>query len=200
MTQLMAFVSSLGNYAFVWMIVAIVMLFFAERRHVGISIIGAVIICGIIVGFVIQPLVGRVRPCDAGIGVTAVIGVSRTGLSFPSFHAATSFAAAMVLAMTVGKRAGIPAFACAALIAFSRIYLGVEYPTDILGGAVIGALIGLAAVWLYNQFLHDVVLERLGSSNRTSGRKSINERTAQRTRNNKSRTRRKAARRPSVRR
>lgn len=162
LTQLAALVSALGNYAFIWMLLAIIMLFFAGRRHIGFTIIAAVIITGIIVGFIVQPIVGRVRPFDAGIGVSAVMGVSRSGFSFPSFHAAVSFAAAMVITMTLGRRPGVPAFAVALLIAASRLYLGVEYPTDVLAGAVIGAVIGLVTVWVYNQFLHDIVRDRIG--------------------------------------
>ncbi len=175
LTQIAALVSALGNYAFVWIVLAIVMLFFAERRHVGVSLVIAIVLTGIVVGFIIQPLVGRIRPYDAGIGVSAVMGVSRTGFSFPSFHAATSFAAAAVLASSLGRRAGIPAFIGAALIALSRMYLGVEYPTDILGGIAIGVLVGLGSTWLYNQFLHDFVRDHVGMSSGRNKRKSVGE-------------------------
>ena len=175
LTQIAALVSALGNYAFIWVAIALVMLFFAERRHVGASLIIAIILTGIVVGFIIQPLVGRVRPYDAGIGVSAVMGVSRTGFSFPSFHAATSFAAAAVLASSMGRRAGIPACVGAALIALSRMYLGVEYPTDVLGGIVIGVLFGLGLTWLYNQFLHDFVNDHVGMPSGRNKRKSVGE-------------------------
>ncbi len=166
LTQLAALVSALGNYGFIWIVLAIVMLFMEGKRHIGFTVIAAVIITGIIVGFIIQPLVGRVRPFDAGIGVSAVMGVSRSGFSLPSFHAAVSFAAAMVMAMTIGRGWSIPAFAGAILISMSRMYLGVEYPTDILAGAAVGVVVGLVAVWIYNQLLHDFVREHIAVPSR----------------------------------
>ncbi len=175
LTQIAALVSALGNFAFIWIVLAIVMMFFAGRRNVGVSIIIAVILTGIVVGFIVQPLIGRIRPYDAGIGVSAVMGVSRTGFSFPSFHAATSFAAATVLASFMGRRAGIPACIGAGLIALSRLYLGVEYPTDVLGGIVIGVLLGLASTWLFNQFLHDFIRDHVGMPSGRNKRKSVAE-------------------------
>lgn len=64
-----------------------------------------------------------------------------TDLSFPSGHAATSFAGATLLARSV-PRLAVPFYALAAAIALSRVYVGVHYPLDILGGAVLG--IGVA--------------------------------------------------------
>jgi undecaprenyl-diphosphatase len=174
LTQVVALVSALGNYAFIWIVLAIIMLFFPGRRHIGVTIIVTVIITGIIIGFIIKPMVGRVGPYDAGIGVSAVMGVSRVGSSFPSFHAATSFACAMIIAMTYGRRFGTWAFIGAVIIAFTRPFLGVEYPTDILAGAAIGVGFGLLAAWIYNQFFHDIVLNYVGNTNRVKGgRKSI---------------------------
>ena len=174
LTQIAALVSALGNYAFIWILLAVIMLFFVGRRHVGFTIIAAVLVTGLLVGFVVQPIVGRIRPFDAGIGISAVMGVSRSGFSFPSFHAATSFAAAMVIAMSLGRGPGVPAFIGAFLIGLSRLYLGVEYPSDVLAGAVIGVLIGLVTVWVYNQFLHDIVRDRVGSSGGRKKRRSVN--------------------------
>ena len=62
-----------------------------------------------------------------------------------------SFAAATALWHT-DRRLGIPAFILAALIAFSRLYLYVHYPTDVLGGIVIGLLLGNLAIYLFTRF------------------------------------------------
>ena len=174
LTQLAALVSALGNYGFIWIVLGIVLIVFLGRNDVGVTLLFTVVFAGIIVGFILQPIY------DAGIGVSAVMGVSRTGYSFPSFHAATSFAAATVIAMLAGRRWGSWAFVGAALIALSRIYLGVEWPLDILIGAFIGVLAGVVSAWVYNQFLHDLIRD-YPSVNRAKGRrKSVSESSAAR--------------------
>lgn len=67
-------------------------------------------------------------------------------LSLPSGHAATSFAAAVVLSRFLPRWAVVPAFALAALVASSRVYVGVHYPTDVLLGALLGAAVGFAVL------------------------------------------------------
>jgi undecaprenyl-diphosphatase len=94
----------------------------------------------------------------SSIGIKALVGRDRPPLrypepktlvptphdaSFPSGHAATSFAAATMLAFAFPRLA--PAFlVLAAAVGFSRIYVGVHYPLDVLGGAALGALIAIA--------------------------------------------------------
>lgn len=180
LTQLAALVSAFGNYAFIWVVIGILLIVFAHRNDVGITVIFTVILAGIIVGFILQPMFAHVRPYDAGIGVSAVMGVSRTGYSFPSFHAATSFAAATVIAMIAGRRWGSWAFVGAVLISLSRVYLGVEWPIDIVVGAVVGVLVGVVSAWVYNQFLHDLIRDYPGVNRARSGRRSASSASAPR--------------------
>jgi undecaprenyl-diphosphatase len=67
--------------------------------------------------------------------------------SFPSGHAATSVAGAVILTYLIG-RGGVWLGLLAAAVAFSRVYVGVHYPGDVLAGAVLGAAVGLAAIYL----------------------------------------------------
>ena len=68
--------------------------------------------------------------------------------SFPSGHTTASFAVALVMLRMLPKKFGIPAVVLAALVAFSRLYLGVHYPTDVLTGFVIALVGSTLSVWI----------------------------------------------------
>ena len=99
--------------------------------------LGLCLLCG---NLLLKPLIGRIRPFNVQDAITLLIAAP-LDYSFPSGHTMSSFAAAMVLLLT-DRRMGIPAMLLAGLIAFSRMYLYVHYPTDILGGALLGILCG----------------------------------------------------------
>ena len=86
----------------------------------------------------------RSRPPEA-TGIDALVGVPATP-SFPSGHAMTAFAAAGAVAV-LAPRLRWPVLALAAIIAFSRVYLGVHFWLDVLAGAALGLLVGLAVAW-----------------------------------------------------
>ena len=94
----------------------------------------------------LKPLAGRTRPYD--LGVPLEILVRKPGdFSFPSGHTAAAMAAAVAL-IPAGKRVFYPMLALACVMGFSRLYFMVHYPTDVLAGAVCGALCGWAALSL----------------------------------------------------
>jgi len=84
----------------------------------------------------------RARPCQALEGVRLLVGCSDT-FSFPSNHATNAFALAAFFATYYRQRA-VLLFTIAALVGYSRIYVGVHYPTDVLAGACLGVAFGLA--------------------------------------------------------
>lgn len=94
----------------------------------------------------IKALVDRARPPLGDPGVTALVPLPHDA-SFPSGHAASAFAAAGVVAL-LHRRLRLPVLALAALVAVSRVYLGVHYPLDVLAGAAVGLTIAWAAVAL----------------------------------------------------
>ena len=93
----------------------------------------------------IKYLVGRPRPCDTLTNVRTLAGYQCSAEfdpAFPSGHASRAFVVAGFLAIRFRWRVGLPAVAFAALAGLSRVYLGLHWPSDVLGGAVVG--IGLA--------------------------------------------------------
>lgn len=126
-----------------WMVFAVAPLL-ASRAHRAwaLRLLGALAVTATIV-FVTKATTGRVRPCHALAWAPAVACTAPTDPSFPSGHAAGSFAfAAFVLAGD--RRRGLAALAIAALVAMSRVILGVHWPSDVVAGALLGALIGAA--------------------------------------------------------
>ena len=137
----MVFVSSLGNFGAVWIILAVVLLLLPKYRRVGALLACALLIDLVVCNVLLKPLVARPRPYDLNQMMEYLIDRPH-GWSFPSGHTAASFAAAT--ALLLGRsRLWIPCGILAVLIAFSRLYLYVHYPSDVLGGAVVG----LAAAW-----------------------------------------------------
>ena len=71
--------------------------------------------------------------------------------SFPSGHTSSSFAAGVVLYLMLPKKYGIPAMILAFLLGISRLYVGVHYPTDVIGGMVMGAILAVATVKIFDR-------------------------------------------------
>jgi undecaprenyl-diphosphatase len=92
-------------------------------------------------GNILKKLVSRPRPCLT-IADARIVAACSQSPSFPSNHAANAFAFATFVAVSTRQRSAI-AFALAALVAYSRIHLGVHYPLDVVAGAVLGCLLGI---------------------------------------------------------
>jgi undecaprenyl-diphosphatase len=94
----------------------------------------------------LRQLIGRPRPFLAHADPSPLVNKPSTG-SFPSGHTATAFACATVIAWAWPK-AAVPVFVLAALVGWSRVYVGVHYPLDVLGGALLGTLVGALVAFL----------------------------------------------------
>lgn len=136
-------VSLICNHGEVWIVLAAALLARKGTRRTGAVLAVALILDLLCCNLILKPLVGRVRPCDVNTAVTLL--VSRPlDASFPSGHTASSFAAVAAL-WTRRSRLRLPALVLAILIAFSRLYLYVHWPSDVLAGLVLGIALGLAA-------------------------------------------------------
>lgn len=142
MDLLMPTITTLGSGGLIWIAVAGVLMLLPKYRKVGFSLLAGLALEVICCNLVLKPLVARVRPCDVNTAVSLLIP-RPDDFSFPSGHTGASFAAVAALC-TSRNRLWMPSLLLAALIAFSRLYLYVHYPTDILAGVVIGTMTGWA--------------------------------------------------------
>ena len=108
---------------------------------VGGSLLGSLVFNNMIV----KNIVARPRPYRM-IEALSILIPEPGEYSFPSGHTSSSFAAGVVLYLMLPKKYGIPAMVLAFLIGISRLYVGVHYPTDVLGGMVMGTLIAVGVV------------------------------------------------------
>lgn len=140
--KILAFITSLGNAGIIWIVLAVVLLILPKTRKTGIIVVAALLMDLILCNLILKNLVARVRPYDVNTAI-AILIKKPLDFSFPSGHTAASFAAMTALFLAKMKKAWIAALVLAVLIAFSRLYFYVHYPTDVLGGAVVGILSGI---------------------------------------------------------
>jgi Membrane-associated phospholipid phosphatase len=141
--KLMPVVTNLGGIWSIWILITIILLITRKYRKVGVTLLFGLAMEVLVCNVMLKPLIARIRPCDVNTAVQLL--VSRpTDFSFPSGHSASSFAAASVL-LFEKHPLRIPAFVFAIAIAFSRLYLYVHFPSDVLAGALLGIMLGYLA-------------------------------------------------------
>ena len=159
MDKFMPFITKFGDHGTFWMIVAALLFLFPKTRKTGLGMAIAMMIGLLVCNVTLKPLVGRIRPYDlqAELGITIqLLGERMHDFSFPSGHTIASFEAAVVM-LKNSKKLGIPAMILAVLISFSRLYLYVHYPTDVIASIILGtlfALIGDALAGLITSKVH----------------------------------------------
>lgn len=149
----MKYTTYLGSGGAVWIVISVVMLFFKRTRKTGITIALALILGLFLSTLGLKNLIMRERPFNtegALLDVNSLlIGAPSGRFSFPSGHSVSSFSAAAVL-MMYNKKIGIPSLILAALIAFSRLYLYVHFPSDVFAGAILGILLAIISNIIIN--------------------------------------------------
>ena len=149
--KLMPLITLLGDAGIFWIAIAVVLLFFPKTRKMGLSM-GAALLRGVVIcNIIMKPAFARIRPYDYQLehfGKTIQLLVSTPhDFSFPSGHTIASFEAATAICIH-NKKWGIPALVLACLIAFSRLYLYVHYPTDVLASVVLGIGFAFLGSWM----------------------------------------------------
>ena len=140
MDSVMTFITGLGDSGKIWIACTILLLLIPKTRKAGLAMGIALALEIVCCNVILKPFVARIRPCDVNTAVQLLIE-RPLDYSFPSGHTASSFAAASALYFG-RKKLWIPAAVLAGLIGFSRLYLYVHYPTDVLAGALIGIMMG----------------------------------------------------------
>ena len=146
--KLFVYISIAGDRALLWMITAVVLLFFKKTRPAGFLTLAVLLFELIVSEVFVKTAVQRQRPfVEYGFKILVQPPPS---FSFPSGHALSSFSSAVVFFHFIGRKAR-PFIAVAVLISFSRIYLLVHYPSDVLAGALLGILTAFFAVRIYER-------------------------------------------------
>ena len=159
-------VTTLGNAGWFWLVLAVLMLTVLPKKYkkAGLTMAIALILSLIFCNGIMKHLWARPRAFWV-VGQNFVVGNEFENLygifnsihdySFPSGHSSASFAAAVSIFMW-RKKEGSAALVLAALIAFSRLYFTVHYPTDVLVGTITGALYGVAAYFIVKALINKV--------------------------------------------
>lgn len=142
---LMTFVTTIGNGGIIWIVISLVLLIQNDKKkkRMAFTIILSLIISSVIGLLILKPIIARPRPFLTA-NFNDLLIKAPIGYSFPSGHTSSSFAAGTAI-YKHNKKFGHLAFVLATLIAISRMYHFVHYPTDIIGGVLLGLASGLVS-------------------------------------------------------
>jgi undecaprenyl-diphosphatase len=155
---IMPYITILGDAGIFWIACAVILMLIPKHRKAGFSM-GIALIFGVVVcNMILKPLAGRIRPYNYNLEVLKLqwqdflvhgklLVETPHDFSFPSGHTIASFEASVALYKN-NKRLGIPALILASLISFSRMYLYVHYPTDVIASVILGTVFALIANWI----------------------------------------------------
>lgn len=143
---IMVALSYIGEIGTVWIIIAVIFIFTKKYRLCGITMLVAMIIGALAGNLLLKNIFARPRPSWIDHNVILLIN-NPVDYSFPSGHSLNSFTSAVTI-FIYHKKLGIYALILALFISFSRLYLFVHYPSDVITGVAIGAIISIFSVWI----------------------------------------------------
>ncbi|SEG04806.1 undecaprenyl-diphosphatase [Eubacterium ruminantium] len=142
MDKIMWFFSVIGNGGILPIALTIILLIFVKTRKIGVEAVISLLLTFIIANLIIKNAVDRARPYETYTYLESLIG-KMVDSSFPSGHASNTFAVAVAILLN-NRKIGIPVTIVAVIMAFSRMYNVVHYPTDVIAGILIGTVIAVA--------------------------------------------------------
>jgi len=153
----MPIITLLGDAGIFWIAVAVLFMITKKYRKTGIGMMLALMMGLLVCNIWLKPTIARIRPYDFQMEYflkeIPLLAGAMHDFSFPSGHTIASFEAAVVIALN-NKKLGIPAMILAVLIAFSRLYLYVHYPTDVLFSIILGTAFAFLGNWLAQKIMN----------------------------------------------
>jgi len=142
-------ITHLGDFYVLWLFISLLLLIFGKKRekNVGLVCLFTVILNAFVTNILLQPFFNRSHPYDV-LGNVLLLVSKTPFLSFPCGQSSGSYAFATVVSFQYKKFCWIPLYSLAGLIAFSRIYIGVHYPLDVIAGAITGTSVALMVIFL----------------------------------------------------
>lgn len=150
LSVIMKFITSLGNAGIIWIILTIIMIITPKYRKAGFASAISLLFSVLIINLFMKNWIARVRPYEVIAGLELLVDKA-TDWSFPSGHASSSFASACSILFTGYKKEGTAALIFAFLMGFSRLYVGIHYPSDVLCGALLGLAFAILAGLIINK-------------------------------------------------
>lgn len=149
MDKMMTTITALGNMGIFWILLILIFLTSKEYKKLGKLMLICLLLNTIIVNLILKPAVGRIRPFEIVDGIKLLV-LKPQDPSFPSGHSAISFCMlTVILLFSKSKSLKIITSILAVLIAFSRLYLYVHFPSDVFCGIIIGILSSLITLKFY---------------------------------------------------
>lgn len=143
-------ITFLGDSGWFWIVSGVVLICFKKTRPVGVAALLSLLVGFLITNVFLKNAIARPRPFDVSSEIVPLI--KKPGdYSFPSGHTCASFSAALVYYRMLPRKYGVLAVILASLVALSRLYLGVHYPSDILGGF----LVAVVGSWVVYRIVYD---------------------------------------------
>lgn len=158
--------SRLGDDGLIWIVAAVLLLIFPKTRRGGLDTALSLAIASAVNNLGFKNLIARARPYNVIEGLEILVE-PLASYSFPSGHSCSSFAAAFAIALAFRGKGGGAALILAALIALSRVYVGVHYPTDVLCGAALGMLAASCVCRLSRRFIKSDLITKRERSRRS---------------------------------
>lgn len=168
----MTYITKLGDSGILWIVLSILLLFFKKTRKSGAASALALIAGTVIFTVIVKNIIARTRPYD---GENALLQAAQLIIpppgdySFPSGHSMASFAAAVSILLN-NRKIGIGALIAAFLIAFSRLYLYVHFPSDVICGIIFGTASAFFSNFIVNKIIKLHEKKKASQKNEVSGK------------------------------